>query len=63
MPAVYGLDVSDVSRWEETVLEPALQILHSLTKVGSMVASLSSFPSNSFLSLAQPSVYFDKTLF
>uniref|UniRef100_A0A8C4Z607 tRNA dimethylallyltransferase n=1 Tax=Gadus morhua TaxID=8049 RepID=A0A8C4Z607_GADMO len=32
VPAVYGLDVSDVSRWEETVLEPALQILHSLTK-------------------------------
>ncbi|CAL8294672.1 unnamed protein product [Merluccius merluccius] len=32
VPAVYGLDVSDVSRWEETVLEPALQILHSLSK-------------------------------
>ncbi|KAG7280467.1 hypothetical protein CRUP_033768 [Coryphaenoides rupestris] len=31
-PAVYGLDVSDVSRWEETVLQPALQILHSLRK-------------------------------
>lgn len=33
MPVVYGLDVSDVSRWEETVLNPALQILDSLSKV------------------------------
>ncbi|KAJ3609785.1 hypothetical protein NHX12_024295, partial [Muraenolepis orangiensis] len=32
VPAVYGLDVSDVSRWEETVLVPALQILNSLRK-------------------------------
>ncbi|KAM9838181.1 tRNA dimethylallyltransferase [Aulostomus maculatus] len=31
-PAVYGLDVTDVSRWEETVLNPALQILDSLSK-------------------------------
>lgn len=34
MPAVYGLDVTDVSRWEETVLDPALQIVDSLSKVG-----------------------------
>ncbi|XP_028255233.1 tRNA dimethylallyltransferase isoform X2 [Parambassis ranga] len=32
IPAVYGLDVTDVSRWEETVLNPALQILDSLRK-------------------------------
>lgn len=32
VPPVYGLDVSDVSRWEETVLTPALQILASLSK-------------------------------
>ncbi|XP_041665973.1 tRNA dimethylallyltransferase [Cheilinus undulatus] len=32
VPAVYGLDVTDVSRWEEMVLNPALQILDSLRK-------------------------------
>ncbi|KAM6958902.1 tRNA dimethylallyltransferase [Aplochiton taeniatus] len=32
IPAVFGLDVTDVSRWEETVLTPALQILDSLRK-------------------------------
>uniref|UniRef100_A0A1A8KCA1 tRNA dimethylallyltransferase n=1 Tax=Nothobranchius kuhntae TaxID=321403 RepID=A0A1A8KCA1_NOTKU len=32
IPAVYGLDVTDVSRWEETVLNPALQILSCLRK-------------------------------
>ncbi|KAM6903804.1 tRNA dimethylallyltransferase [Lycodopsis pacificus] len=32
VPVVYGLDVTDVSRWEETVLNPALQILDSLSK-------------------------------
>ncbi|XP_036000822.1 tRNA dimethylallyltransferase isoform X2 [Fundulus heteroclitus] len=32
VPAVYGLDVTDVSRWEDTVLKPALQILDSLSK-------------------------------
>ncbi|KAM6899824.1 tRNA dimethylallyltransferase [Xenentodon cancila] len=32
VPAVYGLDVTDVSRWEEMVLNPALQILESLRK-------------------------------
>ncbi|XP_022603072.1 tRNA dimethylallyltransferase, mitochondrial isoform X1 [Seriola dumerili] len=32
VPAVYGLDATDVSRWEETVLNPALQILDSLSK-------------------------------
>lgn len=33
VPSVYGLDVTDVSRWEETVLTPALQILDRLSKV------------------------------
>ncbi|XP_054462205.1 tRNA dimethylallyltransferase [Anoplopoma fimbria] len=32
VPLVFGLDVTDVSRWEETVLNPALQILDSLSK-------------------------------
>uniref|UniRef100_UPI0037E843A3 tRNA dimethylallyltransferase n=1 Tax=Semicossyphus pulcher TaxID=241346 RepID=UPI0037E843A3 len=32
VPVVFGLDVTDVSRWEETVLNPALQILDSLSK-------------------------------
>ncbi|XP_058475626.1 tRNA dimethylallyltransferase isoform X2 [Solea solea] len=32
VPPVYGLDVTDVSRWEEAVLNPALQILDSLRK-------------------------------
>ncbi|KAM3595812.1 uncharacterized protein V6R79_003242 [Siganus canaliculatus] len=32
VPPVYGLDVTDVSRWEETVLNPALQILDSVRK-------------------------------
>ncbi|XP_039978675.1 tRNA dimethylallyltransferase isoform X3 [Xiphias gladius] len=32
VPVVYGLDVTDMSRWEETVLNPALQILDSLSK-------------------------------
>lgn len=33
VPPVYGLDVTDVSKWEETVLNPALQIMDSLGKV------------------------------
>lgn len=33
MPSVYGLDVTDASRWEETVLKPALQILDHIIKV------------------------------
>ncbi|XP_028978558.2 tRNA dimethylallyltransferase [Esox lucius] len=32
VPPVYGLDVTDVSKWEETVLSPALEILERLTK-------------------------------
>ncbi|XP_032390665.1 tRNA dimethylallyltransferase isoform X2 [Etheostoma spectabile] len=32
VPVVYGLDVTDVSRWAETALNPALQILDSLSK-------------------------------
>lgn len=33
VPPVFGLDATDVSRWEESVLKPALQILDSLSKV------------------------------
>lgn len=33
VPSVYGLDVTDVSRWERTVLSPALQVLERLSKV------------------------------
>uniref|UniRef100_A0A2K6EWL2 tRNA dimethylallyltransferase n=1 Tax=Propithecus coquereli TaxID=379532 RepID=A0A2K6EWL2_PROCO len=29
VPPIYGLEVSDVSKWEESVLEPALQIVQS----------------------------------
>ncbi|KAM5247686.1 tRNA dimethylallyltransferase [Ctenodactylus gundi] len=29
VPPVYGLEVSDVSKWKECVLEPALEIVHS----------------------------------
>lgn len=29
VPPVYGLEVSDVSKWEESVLEPALNIVQS----------------------------------
>ncbi|XP_054911869.1 tRNA dimethylallyltransferase isoform X2 [Poeciliopsis prolifica] len=32
VPSVYSLDVTDVSRWEESVLKPALQILDGLMK-------------------------------
>ncbi|XP_072561773.1 tRNA dimethylallyltransferase [Paramormyrops kingsleyae] len=32
VPRVFGLDVTDVSRWEENVLTPALQVLESLQK-------------------------------
>ncbi|KAK2921300.1 tRNA dimethylallyltransferase isoform X2 [Channa argus] len=32
VPPVYSLDVTDVSKWEETVLNPALQILERLSK-------------------------------
>ncbi|XP_059205947.1 tRNA dimethylallyltransferase [Centropristis striata] len=32
VPLVFGLDVTDASRWEEAVLNPALQILDSLSK-------------------------------
>ncbi|XP_019130946.1 tRNA dimethylallyltransferase isoform X2 [Larimichthys crocea] len=32
VPVVYALDVTDASKWEETVLNPALQILDSLSK-------------------------------
>lgn len=33
VPSVYGLDVTDVSRWEQTALDPALQVLERLSKV------------------------------
>ncbi|XP_060703114.1 tRNA dimethylallyltransferase isoform X2 [Hemiscyllium ocellatum] len=32
VPPVYGLDVTDVSQWEETILHPALQILECCLK-------------------------------
>ncbi|XP_039595271.1 tRNA dimethylallyltransferase [Polypterus senegalus] len=32
VPPVYGLDVSDVTRWEESVLDPAIEILTSVMK-------------------------------
>lgn len=56
MPVVFGLDVTDVSRWEETVLNPALQILDSLSKVGpqqsELLLSLLSFVPVTFIILA-----------
>lgn len=33
VPPVYGLDVTDVTNWETTVLTPALEILKCLQKV------------------------------
>lgn len=33
VPPVYGLEVSDVSKWEESVLEPALNIVQSFIQV------------------------------
>ncbi|XP_070366340.1 tRNA dimethylallyltransferase isoform X4 [Equus asinus] len=33
VPPVYGLEVSDVSKWEESVLEPALEIVRSFIQV------------------------------
>ncbi|GCC37251.1 tRNA dimethylallyltransferase isoform X2 [Chiloscyllium punctatum] len=32
VPPVYGLDVTDVSQWEETILHPAMQILECCLK-------------------------------
>uniref|UniRef100_H2UFC2 tRNA dimethylallyltransferase n=1 Tax=Takifugu rubripes TaxID=31033 RepID=H2UFC2_TAKRU len=40
VPSVYGLDVTDVSRWAETVLNPALQILDRLSKLTSSLRSI-----------------------
>lgn len=33
MPPVYGLEVSDLLRWEEDVLKPALEIVESFIQV------------------------------
>ena len=33
VPPVYGLEVSDVSKWEESVLQPALEIVQSFIQV------------------------------
>lgn len=33
VPPVYGLEVSDVQRWEEDVLKPALEIVESFIQV------------------------------
>lgn len=33
VPPVYGLEVSDLLRWEEDVLKPALEIVESFIQV------------------------------
>lgn len=33
VPPVYGLEVSDLSQWDENVLKPALQIVESFIQV------------------------------
>lgn len=33
VPPVYGLEVSDLQRWEEDVLKPALEIVESFIQV------------------------------
>lgn len=36
VPPVYGLEVSDLLRWEEDVLKPALEIVESFIQVAGM---------------------------
>lgn len=38
VPPVYGLDVSDLSRWDKSVLEPAIQIVESFLEVTTRLA-------------------------
>uniref|UniRef100_A0A8C5JX22 tRNA dimethylallyltransferase n=1 Tax=Jaculus jaculus TaxID=51337 RepID=A0A8C5JX22_JACJA len=46
VPSVYGLEVSDVSKWEESVLEPALDIVQSFIQGHQPAATPIRMPSN-----------------
>uniref|UniRef100_A0A8C5JV01 tRNA dimethylallyltransferase n=1 Tax=Jaculus jaculus TaxID=51337 RepID=A0A8C5JV01_JACJA len=46
VPPVYGLEVSDVSKWEESVLEPALDIVQSFIQGHQPAATPIRMPSN-----------------
>uniref|UniRef100_A0A8C6D1Y1 tRNA dimethylallyltransferase n=1 Tax=Moschus moschiferus TaxID=68415 RepID=A0A8C6D1Y1_MOSMO len=46
VPPVYGLEVSDVSKWEESVLEPALEIVRSFIQGHKPAATPVKMPSN-----------------
>ncbi|XP_022352935.1 tRNA dimethylallyltransferase, mitochondrial isoform X4 [Enhydra lutris kenyoni] len=46
VPPVYGLEVSDVSKWEESVLEPALEIVQSFIQGHKPAAAPVKMPCN-----------------
>uniref|UniRef100_A0A2K5M828 tRNA dimethylallyltransferase n=1 Tax=Cercocebus atys TaxID=9531 RepID=A0A2K5M828_CERAT len=46
VPPVYGLEVSDVSKWEESVLEPALEIVQSFIQGRKPIATPIKMPYN-----------------
>uniref|UniRef100_A0A8C7B5M7 tRNA dimethylallyltransferase n=1 Tax=Neovison vison TaxID=452646 RepID=A0A8C7B5M7_NEOVI len=46
VPPVYGLEVSDVSKWEESVLEPALEIVQSFIQGRKPAAAPVKMPCN-----------------
>uniref|UniRef100_A0A8C8Y4K2 tRNA dimethylallyltransferase n=2 Tax=Panthera TaxID=9688 RepID=A0A8C8Y4K2_PANLE len=46
VPPVYGLEVSDVSKWEESVLEPALEIVQSFIQGHKPLAAPVKMPCN-----------------
>uniref|UniRef100_A0A8D0I2J5 tRNA dimethylallyltransferase n=2 Tax=Sus scrofa TaxID=9823 RepID=A0A8D0I2J5_PIG len=46
VPPVYGLEVSDVSKWEESVLEPALEIVQSFIQGHKPAATPVNMPSS-----------------
>ncbi|XP_036088224.1 tRNA dimethylallyltransferase isoform X1 [Rousettus aegyptiacus] len=46
VPPVYGLEVSDVSKWEESVLEPALEIVQSFIQGHEPAAAPVKMPCN-----------------
>ncbi|XP_026964788.1 tRNA dimethylallyltransferase isoform X2 [Sagmatias obliquidens] len=46
VPPVYGLEVSDVSKWEESVLEPALEIVRSFIQGHKPAATPVKMPSS-----------------
>ncbi|XP_031539418.2 tRNA dimethylallyltransferase isoform X2 [Vicugna pacos] len=46
VPPVYGLEVSDTSKWEESVLEPALEIVQSFIQGQKPAATPVKMPSN-----------------